>query len=339
MKNSLPKICLTSACGSCARNWANADIYCMALKQFKPLHWLYNLLHYRQLKHNREAYKQYKINKPLVASISSKDFPDKESQAWLDRGDSAILAREKSAFHSFSPAIQEQILQWSNNGYMILDHFFDDRVIDSVNTEIDRLTTSGKLQFTNGNKLMFANKKSQLIRSVANDERLTKLLSFLLGKEVVAFQTINFIEGSQQRAHSDSIHMTTYPLGYLVAAWIALEDVHHENGPLFYYPGSHQLPYLLNQDFNHGETLLTLGKKKYTDYEDVLEDLVQQKGYQPREFHAKKGDVLIWHANLVHGGAPIISQGSTRKSMVVHYYAKDVIKYHEITERPSLMEI
>jgi ectoine hydroxylase-related dioxygenase (phytanoyl-CoA dioxygenase family) len=52
---------------------------------------------------------------------------------------------------------------------------------------------------------------------------------------------------------------------------------------------------------------------------------------------AKKGDVLIWHANLVHGGAPILNPALTRKSMVVHYYANDVIKYHEITERPSLM--
>lgn len=132
--------------------------------------------------------------------------------------------------------------------------------------------------------------------------------------------------------------MTTYPLGYLIAAWIALEDVTHENGPLFYYPGSHKLPYLLNNDFNEGETLLTLGKKDYRDYEDVIEALVKQKGYQPKEFLAKKGDVFIWHANLVHGGAPIIDKNATRKSMVIHYYAKDVIKYHEITERPSLLE-
>jgi ectoine hydroxylase len=69
-----------------------------------------------------------------------------------------------------------------------------------------------------------------------------------------------------------------------------------------------------------------------------LEELVSAKGYEKKEFLAKKGDVFIWHANLVHGGAPIINKASTRKSMVIHYYAKDVIKYHEITERPSLMD-
>ncbi len=314
-----------------------SDLYHMSLKQFKPLHWLYNLLHYRELKHNREAYKRHHVHKPLFASISSKDFPDKESRAWLDIGDSSVLAASKAEYASFSPVVQQKISEWSTKGYMILENFFPQNICDKINTDIDQMLESRQLQFVNGNKLMFANKKSELIRSVANNAEVKNILNFLLDKEVVAFQTINFIEGSQQRAHSDSIHMTTYPLGYLVAAWIALEDVTHENGPLFYFPGSHKLPYLLNQDFNEGETVLKLGKKNYTDYEDVLEDLVIQNGYQKQEFHAKKGDVLIWHANLVHGGAPIIQKGSTRKSMVVHYYAKDVIKYHEITERPSLM--
>jgi ectoine hydroxylase len=309
----------------------------MNLKQFKPLHWIYNLLHYRSLKHNRQAYKQYNIRKPLIASISSKDFPDKESKAWLDTGDSALLAPQRASFANFPPAIQEKIKNWSRDGYMVLERFFDDQTIDAINAAIDSLRQKGKLHFTNGNKLMFANRKSSLIKSITENKALTDILSFILDREVVPFQTINFIQGSEQRAHSDSIHMTTYPLGYLIAAWIALEDITHENGPLFYFPGSHKLPYLLNNDFNEGSSLLTLGKKDYSDYEDVLEELVSQHQFERKEFTARKGDVLVWHANLVHGGAPILNKQSTRKSMVIHYYAKDVIKYHEITERPSLL--
>jgi hypothetical protein len=47
--------------------------------------------------------------------------------------------------------------------------------------------------------------------------------------------------------------------------------------------------------------------------------------------------MLIWHANLLHGGEPILNPTLTRKSMVIHYYAKDVVKYHEITERPAIL--
>jgi hypothetical protein len=186
---------------------------------------------------------------------------------------------------------------------------------------------------------MFANRKSEVIKNITLDEPLVNILSFILGKEVVPFQTINFITGSEQKGHSDSIHMTTYPLGYLIAVWIALEDINSDNGPLFYYPGSHKLPFVLNNDFNTGETSLFLGNKNYSDYEDVMEEMVFEKGFLKKIFLAKKGDVFIWHANLVHGGSPIINKKLTRKSMVIHYFAKDVIKYHEITERPSLMKL
>lgn len=84
--------------------------------------------------------------------------------------------------------------------------------------------------------------------------------------------------------------------------------------------------------------MLTLGKKGSTDYEEALQEIVEEKQFTQQTFLAKKGDVLIWHANLVHGGAPIINEALTRKSMVIHYYADDVIKYHEITERPSLLK-
>jgi len=310
----------------------------MNLKQFKPLHWVYNLLHYNALRHNKAAYKKYNIRKPLIASISSKDFPDKISRAWLDIGDSAILAPQKEGFDEFPTAVQHGIINWSRKGYMILEGFFDAASCDAVNAEISQLQEKGTLVFTNGNKLMFANRRSELIKKMASTPALAAILGFILDKEVRAFQTINFITGSQQRAHSDSIHMTTYPLGYLVAAWIALEDISPDSGPLFYYPGSHKLPFLLNSDFNEGANTLRLGKKNYSDFEDIIEELVQQRGFEKHELLARKGDVFIWHANLVHGGAPVIDHALTRKSMVVHFYATDVIKYHEITERPSLME-
>lgn len=79
----------------------------MNLKQFKPVHWLYNLLNYKALRHNKAAYKKYNVHKPLIASISSKDFPDKESRAWLDTGDSDLLAPQKENFAAFSTPVQQ----------------------------------------------------------------------------------------------------------------------------------------------------------------------------------------------------------------------------------------
>src|ERR1700682_6153101 len=128
----------------------------MNLKRYKPVHWLYNILHYRSLRHNKEAFKKFNVHKPLIGSISSRDFPDKESKAWLDTGDSRKLAPTKEAFNRFPPSIQSKILSWSDNGYMILENFIDPQTCDAINKEIDHLLENKTLKFTNKNKLMFA---------------------------------------------------------------------------------------------------------------------------------------------------------------------------------------
>jgi ectoine hydroxylase-related dioxygenase (phytanoyl-CoA dioxygenase family) len=38
-----------------------------------------------------------------------------------------------------------------------------------------------------------------------------------------------------------------------------------------------------------------------------------------KSFLGKAGDVLIWHADLAHGGAPIKNVGQTRHSLVTHF--------------------
>ncbi len=185
---------------------------------------------------------------------------------------------------------------------------------------------------------MFAVRQSQKLNETVNHDMLQKILSILLGKKVQLFQSINFLEGSQQATHSDSVHMTTFPLGYLIAVWIALEDIEKGSGVLHYYPGSHQLPYILTPDFEHGSNRLFLGENAYVNYEKKIAEVLQKNTFEKKEFLAKKGDILIWHANLLHGGNPITKNNSSRKSMVLHYYAKDVACYHEITQRPALIE-
>lgn len=308
------------------------------LKDYKFVHWLNNLLHYRALTHNKKAYLEYHVHKPLFDSISSKDFPDKTSGAWLDVNDSATVVETKPGFAHFSADIQQQLKQWSANGYMHLENYFGSQHTNAVNKAVDELIHQKHLPITHDNKVMHGHKHAAVIKEMMHDEGLQKILTFVLNKEVIPFQTLNFIKGSGQRAHSDSIHMTTYPLGYLIAAWIALEDIDANSGPLFYYPGSHKLPYLLNDDFENYSSALKLGNRQYSDYEDLVEEIISKTSYQKKVFLAKKGDVLIWHANLIHGGMPVVNPALTRKSMVIHYYAKDVVKYHEITERPSLLE-
>jgi hypothetical protein len=311
------------------------------LRSLKLTYTTYNFLHASKLAHNKAPYKNAGLRKQLFQSISSKDFINMPvgEIPWMDRGISIEEVKQKLQQTNFSDDIKNQIIEWKENGYLVLKNFFSSEVIDSINKEIENLLATHQVEFTLGNKVMFANKKSELIQGIANQKSITDILSFILGQEVIPFQTINFITGSQQQAHSDSIHMTTYPLGYLIAIWIALEDIDETNGPLSYYPGSHKLPYVLNYDYERGGNPFTVGAdSNYLKYEEKIGEIVNTTHLPKKIFTAKKGDVLVWHANLIHGGEKITNANTTRKSMVVHYFAKDVIKYHEITERPALLE-
>ena len=119
-------------------------------------------------------------------------------------------------------------------------------------------------------------------------------VSLLMEKEPAPFQTITSHKGSEQREHSDSIHMTTYPIGYLTASWVAFEDIHPDSGPLVYYPGSHRLPYLFSKDVGIGEDdYRTRGFETfYEKYEPRIQEVIAERRLEPHYFHAVKGDVL-----------------------------------------------
>jgi ectoine hydroxylase len=210
-----------------------------------------------------------------------------------------------------------------------------------LNRETDELLADGRAGFNyTGRKIPNMFEQSRLA-----DERffrrpeLLQLLGFLLGREVIPFQSLNFMVGSEQQPHSDAIHMTTEPEGYMIAAWYALEPCTPDNGPLVYFPSSHRLPFVSTDDYDSGNTRYTIGDQSNKRYEAKIAAIIAQTGLQPRYFMAQAGDILIWHSNLIHGGSPIKSPTPvTRRSMVCHYFGKDVICYHEMSQRPALIK-
>jgi ectoine hydroxylase len=314
--------------------------YTGALRAFKPLYVINNFLNRDKLRHNRSLYEQYGLQKSIFSSINSTDFDQHSTDIpWLDRPDALEALPNNPAFSSFSPEIQAQIRHFIENGYLILRGWLDEGQVTEINTEVDRLLAEQKAGFNyTGRKIMAAYEISPIINHYFRQAGLLRLLDFMMGKKIVPFHTINFIEGSEQRAHSDSIHMTTEPQGYLIATWTALDDCDAHNGPLFYYPKSHRLPYLMSDAYDSGSTKLLLGKDNNRKYEDRIEALLQEKQLEKQYFYAKKGDILLWHANLIHGGSPILKKGTTRKSMVAHYFTEGVICYHEMSQRPALIK-
>ena len=306
------------------------------IRRLKIVYILYNIFKKKNLLLNERLYKKIGLNKYYFSPVSSKDFKNIEKNMLPTNGHVPKI-EETTLFQNSDLRSQESILNFENQGYAIIKKYLDESTVDSINTEIDTLLRQKLVDFKHGKKIMFAIHKSKLLKELGSDQGLLELLSSMLQENVKLFQSINFMEGSEQHTHSDSIHMTTFPLGGLLGVWIALEDINLDNGPLHYYPGSHKLPYYLNEDYNNEGNFFLLGKKDYSDYEKMIEEKIEENSIKKVVFTAKKGDVIIWHANLFHGGEPHLDKTKTRKSMVFHYFADNRICYHEITQRPALM--
>lgn len=311
------------------------------LRRMRFLHVLNNLAHYSILKKNKTLYRKYNVSKSVVGSIAHRDFKQTAMEPpWLDNRNAMDRLKADIHLKKFTPQIQQQLLQWPEKGYAVLSGFVDHNLIDQVNNDLEMLIKKDENVYDyTKSRVMNLFRQSTAAKKIVTDEKLLQILSFILGKPVVPFQTINFIYGSQQRTHSDSIHMTTHPLGYLVAIWIALENIEPGCGLLHYYPGSHKLPYVMGEDFKNSNSSLMVGDDFYGNYEKKICEIISSRNLQKETFLAKKGDLFIWHANLLHGGEPRTHPSATRKSLVAHYFCDgDVINYHEITQRPAVVK-
>lgn len=223
---------------------------------------------------------------------------------------------------------KEMAKLYHEQGYVKLSNILPDDLIDQVIADGKNkgFNTDFKIQtMRDQSRVQDLWQYSEAVRALASHQPVLEWLEFFYGREVIPFQTLNFCVGSQQRAHSDSIHFSSLPSRYMCGVWVALEDVSLENGPLFYYPGSHKMP-----EYNFSQIKETANPTTYEDYleyEDFIESLLEVSGYRKEIFLAKKGDVLIWSSNIIHGGMPVLKAGSSRWSQVTHYFFKDCYYY------------
>lgn len=224
-------------------------------------------------------------------------------------------------------------------GYLILDLDFDPKLIDGIASDMLSMSdVENKNYFYNpkeSNKRLFHFwRKSQNAHALAVSRTVTHVLDILYNRPAFPFQTINFIEPSEQPAHSDLIHFNVTPTNWMSACWVALEDVDLSNGPLFVYPKSHKLPvYQLNDIGLRGPKYQGQGvgsnvQEVYQQYEQFMMALMEQEGLECKRVHLKKGEALFWAGNLVHGGSPLLEPGRTRLSQVTHYYFEGCQNYH-----------
>lgn len=226
---------------------------------------------------------------------------------------------------------QEQINQFHEQGFLVFDPGLDEAFVDDLREKVFvHYDPAFQANPTFPTRLPDLWKRVDEVRQLAVFPEILQALEQLVGRRARPFQTLNFPTGTRQAAHSDTIHFNSLPHGYMAGVWVALEDITPDNGPLIYYPGSHKLPEMSMQDFG-----LEPGYEHYREYEEMMREHIELNGLKPQLGTIRKGEALIWHANLIHGGAPQTDPRLSRHSQVTHYYFADCQYYIPMRSTPD----
>jgi hypothetical protein len=270
-------------------------------------------------------------------------FPASGPHPWLDRSDAKEQIESRLREGEITAQQAEWCRKWVDDGYLIFDGFFDGKQLDEMWSAYEKAIGTGVLRppaepLFDGDTLPGRTLNPHFsvdeVRAMLFDQGMSEIVSLLLGAKAAPFQTIGGHKSSEQLQHSDSIHMSTYPNGYLVANWIAFEDIHPESGPLVYHPGSHKLPYLMSDALGMP---FGCGYSAYHNiYEPAIQKVIADNALEAHYFLPKKGDVLLWHANRLHGGSKMKNPAHvSRKALVCHFFSQGCLCYHDLTGMPS----
>ena len=147
-----------------------------------------------------------------------------------------------------APIGREEREKFERDGYLVVgDAGCRESVLDGIVADLDGLFEGEYRREADGvhysnHRIMDAWRISENVKSLALAPRILSMLEELYGRRPLPFQTLNFRWGTEQPAHSDAIHFNSEPAGFMCGAWVALEDIDMDCGPVVYYPGSHRLP-------------------------------------------------------------------------------------------------
>ena len=237
------------------------------------------------------------------------------------------------------------VKQFAEQGYVIIDDLGIENIAETTDRIVKDLTPiygeKGKIEsaWIYHDRIQDAWTFNQDVKKIATSPKIINLLKILYQREPIPFQTLNFKLGTQQSTHSDSIHFSSMPSRFMCGVWIALEDIDANNGPLHYYPGSHKLPIFDLNDLGITGSYQNKPYDVYPIYEEFLQSLIKHNGLEKVELYVKKGQALIWAANLLHGGSQVLDKNRTRHSQVTHYYFSDCMYYIPLLSDPFLHRI
>jgi hypothetical protein len=269
---------------------------------------------------------------------------------WIDVANALDVIAGRRELGMLDPAQAALLTAFVMHGYVVLPNAVDPVVLDRAEAAADTAFSGGfaPLLFAcpqvspqhsawhpdmarHPAKALDLHWFSAPVRQAIFSDAIVSFLHLLFERPALASQSLTFHLGSGQELHQDTAYVPyTLPLQF-AASWIALEDVKAGAGELEYLVDSHRrLPEFLydgaHKSVSEAQRAGLGGNELNDQVQQHVQDLQRAAatGEMKRErFLARRGDALIWHADLAHGGSPV-SPMRTRKSIVTHYCPREV---------------
>jgi len=224
---------------------------------------------------------------------------------------------------------------FQENGYIIIENFIDERLIDKVLHELDLVKKTSNLFYSQNNHRVHKfnsciNDDGLLINSIQSPSKhlhlqglrksvldvitapsITNLLQELTGSKskLVLYQDMLFDRSTGTLDHRDTWYLDSKPRGAMNAIWIALEDISSLSGPFHVYKGS-------NKTFCIDE----VDEVYKSGTEEVAEKIISENKLLKVPAIIKKGTILVWNSYTLHGSENPKDDFTSRKSITAHYY-------------------
>ena len=256
---------------------------------------------------------------------------------WTDARDAHASLAARASSGLLSPSLEGKVRQFIDEGFCVIEQAVPADVCSQLVGRLADAWTRGNdqmlTQYPDSQKCLpvrpgiAADRMRVVDLHVVDDlarqalfaDQIVAFLMAVFEEEPLLFQSLTFERGSQQGFHQDTAYVVVSEPRQLAASWIALEDVSPGSGELMYIPGSHRIPErLFSGIYKHWKPDRD-GHEEHDRWARHIVQASQDMRLPVAKFLPKRGDVLIWAADLVHGGSPVEKQGSTRRSLVGHY--------------------
>jgi hypothetical protein len=274
---------------------------------------------------------------------------------WTDMPDALDTIAGRLSIGALAETDAAALTHWIEFGYLVIPQAVPEALLTDAALDIDRAYQGGfpELLFEclsvqsqnlpwspaiNGlpAKALDLHYLSKPVRDLIFAPAITRFMMLLFQRKPLAVQSLAFLRPFAEVPHQDSAYVAFSSPRRFACSWITLEDTATNDGEPTYYPGSQNFPnFLYAGKYKSVQEAMRMAPEltnklagSHERHAEALGGAARGRGAGLRSIHTRRGDALIWHADLAHGNLPVSSQMTrdvTHQSIMTHYCPADIV--------------